>query len=252
MFGHIHALLRARVFPSLLVLAMAVLPPIVGCGSSHAAVDAGVFMVPLGDGGGTRDSGSAEAEAAASETGGADAQRNASCAPLNQETGTLVNTTHGRLDGTLVYVIPPGGPHSCNGDDSHVHMQISVSGLIYDVAVDIGSASGGDVGYDELTLALPGGAWSEGWHGSDTLAYPALGLHTASFTTLDPTDMATKVESWLATVSQVSVFCTGYSQGDGCHDVHYKDGSGEDGAIVLDPLAATPSILFFRFTDQSF
>jgi uncharacterized protein YukJ len=56
----------------------------------------------------------------------------------------------------------------------------------------------------------------------------------------------------LAATSKISIFCTGYSQGNGCHDVHYENGSSEDGAIVLNPTDSSSSILFFRFTDQSF
>jgi hypothetical protein len=48
------------------------------------------------------------------------------------------------------------------------------------------------------------------------------------------------------------VFCTSYTHGNGCHDVHYQNGSGQDGAIVLDPTAATSPILFFRFAADSF
>ena len=33
---------------------------------------------------------------------------------------------------------------------------------------------------------------------------------------------------------KIAVFCTGYSEGNGCHDVHYENGNGKDGAIVLD------------------
>jgi hypothetical protein len=42
------------------------------------------------------------------------APRNAACTPTSEQLGTAVNTTHGRLDGTLVYVVPPVG----NFDDA--------------------------------------------------------------------------------------------------------------------------------------
>ncbi len=187
------------------------------------------------------------------DAGEADAApRNAACTPTSQQTGTLVNTQHGRLDGTLVYVLPVGGSGKCNGDDSHVHMQIEVSGLVYDVAVDIG-ASGDEVGLYEQTLAVPGDAWAEGWHGTDSLSYPSIGLKSAQFPVGAPADVASQVEALLAPVSKVSVFCTGYTPTDnGCHDVHYENGNGEDGAIVLDPSSATSPVLFFRFQGQSF
>lgn len=180
------------------------------------------------------------------------APRNAACTPLSQQTGTAVNTSHGRLDGTLVFVLPVGGSGKCNGDDSHVHLQIEVSGSVYDVAVDIG-ATGDEVGLYTTSIAVPGGAWSEGWHGTDTLSYPSLGLKSSEFPIQAPTDVASQVESLLESTSKISIFCTGYTPGDnGCHDVHYENGNGEDGAIILDPTSATSTVLFFRFQAQSF
>jgi len=70
--------------------------------------------------------------------------------------------------------------------------------------------------------------------------------------TMAPNAMASQVESLLATTSKISIFCTGYSTDNGCHDVHYENGSGKDGAIVLDPTAAMSPVLFFRFTTDSF
>lgn len=228
-----------------------------GSGGDASASGSGSGGGPSGSGsgggpsGGGSGSGSGSGGTSPPSVDAGPAPRNGSCTPLSQETGTIIDTTHGRLDGTLVYVLPVGGSSACNGDGSHVHLQVQASGNIYDVAVDIGS-TGDDVGTYETQLALPGGAWAEGWHGSDTLAYPSLGLHSTSFPTTSPSGVAATVESLLEDTSQISIFCTGYSQGDGCHDVHYEDGSGNDGAIVLDPSAATPSILFFRFSDQSF
>lgn len=159
----------------------------------------------------------------------------------------MVNTTHGRLDGTLVYVLPIDGSGACNGDSAHVHLQIEVSGSVYDVAVDIGK-SGDEVGWYEQTMSVPGGAWSEGWHGSDDLGYSSLGAASTEFATLDPASMGNEVETLLANTSQISIFCTGYTQGNGCHDVHYENGTTNDGALVLDPMSATSPIVFFRFT----
>jgi hypothetical protein len=197
----------------------------------------------------------ADGEADAGDSGGTDAvaTRNAACTPLPDQTGTAVNTSHGRLDGTLVYVVDVGETQKiCNGDDSHVHLQIEVNGAVYDVAVDIGTAPNDEVGSYEESIAVPGGVWAEGWHGADNLGYPSLGVHDTSFVTMAPAAMAAEVQSLLAGTSKISIFCTGYSQGNGCHDVHYKDGTTEDGAIVLDPTATTSKVLFFRFATQSF
>jgi len=239
-----------------------------GCGGSSKSNDAGPdggapsdgqAPPPTGDASppdsGTDDGGASSDDSGpstSSDAGSDAAARNATCTPLSEQTGTLVNTSHGRLDGTLVYVVPLDGTSKCNGDDAHVHLQVEVSGLVYDVAVDVG-ATGDEVGLDQESLALPDGAWAEGWHGTDALAYPTLGLKSTSFPTATPADVATQVESLLESTTKISIFCTGYTPGDnGCHDVHYEDGDGEDGAIVLDPTAATSPVLFFRFQGQTF
>ncbi len=178
--------------------------------------------------------------------------RNGTCTPLSQQTGTAADTTHGRLDGTLVYVLPIDGSSACNGDSAHVHLQIEVSGSIYDVAVDVGK-SGDEVAWYQQTIAAPGGPWAEGWHGSDSLGYSSIGLTSSAFATLAPAAMGAEVESLLSNTSKISIYCTGYTPGDnGCHDVHYQNGSSQDGAIVIDPTAATPTLLFFRFASDSF
>ena len=165
--------------------------------------------------------------------GGAPASRNSACTPLSMQTGTAVNTSHGRLDGTLVYVLPVSGSNACNGDNSHVHLQIEVSGSVYDVAVDVGQ-TGDEVGFYLATMSVPGGTWQEGWHGADTLSYPSLGLKSTELPLASPDAVAAAIESNLAETSKISVFCTGYSQGNGCHDVHYENGNGKDGAIMLE------------------
>jgi hypothetical protein len=262
-----------------------------GCGGSstdaHTAVDG---STPAGDAtspNATPDAAPSDDAGESADASGPDdaASRNAVCTPTSAQTGTAVNTAHGRLDGTLVYVVPPlgtaddagyyengfdsdggdGGFHhhdggfdagptgalyQCNGDDSHVHLQVEVAGNVYDIAVDIG-AENDQVGMYPQAVALPGGAWAEGWH-DDDLSYDSLGLHVAEFPLGTPTANAASLESLLEGTSQISVFCTGYSEGNGCHDVHYQDGTTNDGALVLNPLAATPTIVFFRFVSQSF
>ena len=103
------------------------------------------------------------------------------------------------------------------------------------------------------TMAVPGGAWAEGWHGTDTLTYSSIGVSSSSLPLASPTTIASQVEAALQNTSKISVFCVGYTPGDnGCHDVHFEHGGGDDGAIVLDPTAATSPVLFFRFSADSF
>lgn len=172
-----------------------------------------------------------------------------SCTPLSAQTGTAIDTTHGRLDGYLTYIVKQSGPSSCNGDDSHVHLQVKMNGDIYDVAVDIGKFTG-DALFYEADMPIPQGAWSEGWHDVG-LSYEQLGLHSAQFTSEAPATLGQKIESELANANHIAVFGDGYTTGNGCHDVHYLNGT-TDGAIVINPLSPTAHILFFRFSTQTF
>src|SRR5438067_2630794 len=50
--------------------------------------------------------------------------------------GSQLSSRFGRLDGYVVSVVAPGGSRACNGDSGHVHLQLSMNGKIYDVAVN--------------------------------------------------------------------------------------------------------------------
>jgi hypothetical protein len=162
--------------------------------------------------------------------------------------GTGLTAAHGRLDGYLVSIVAPTNESKCNADNSHVHLQVLMNNAIYDVAVDTGS-SGDDIYYLAKDMAPPGGAWAEGWHTSDALNYSSLGLKSTDFTDASPTDAPGIVEMQLATTNHISVFGTGYNT-NGMHLIHYE--SGKDGALVLEPQAATSHVLFFRFAGDNF
>jgi hypothetical protein len=157
----------------------------------------------------------------------------------------LTDGTHGRLDGRLVSIVQPGA-HGCNGDSGHVHLQIEMSGNVYDVAVNVDI-----VDIAEKDAPLVGGAWSEGWHAPADLDYPAnFNLHSGDFTEDDQPTATKKVNDVLATANHVSIFATKYGT-DGVHLVH-RNGNGNDGAIVINPLSATPHWVLFHFPTQSF
>jgi hypothetical protein len=230
---------------------VAVIVPVAACGGSTSAS-------PGGDEDASPDGGTPVVDAGTGSEGGDAAQGAAdgtptytsACTPLTQQTGTAINSTHGRLDGYLSYVIPQGGPASCNGDDSHVHLQVRMNGNIYDVAVDIGKTPGDALLY-EADMAMPEGPWAEGWH-DVPLSYPQLGIHSTMFTSEVPATLGQKIQSELANVNHVSIFGDGYSTDNGCHDVHYENGKTTDGALIIEPLSATPHILFFRFSTDTF
>jgi hypothetical protein len=149
------------------------------------------------------------------------------------------------MDGYLISIVAPGSQHACNDDTGHVHLQVEIGQGVYDVAVNT------DTLYDELDAPLPGGAWSEGWHTDMALDYAQdLGLSSSAFTSSTPAAMATKIEGELAAANHISVFATGYGP-TGAHLVH-RNVSGQDGALILDPLSPTPHLMVFRFSDQSF
>jgi hypothetical protein len=228
----------------------------VACGGStssaseHPDSDAATLPIDSGSASVPEKDAASDAKAEA-ETGPPDGPPSytAACTPLSAQTGTLVDTKHGRLDGYLAFVVPQGGDASCNGDESHVHLQVRVEGIIYDVAVDIGTFTGDSNLYEE-DMPMPGGAWSEGWHDLG-LSYPQLGLHSTQFSPEAPTTLGQKIQSELTGVNHVSIFGDGYMQGNGCHDVHYENGT-EDGALIINPLSPVAHIMFFRFSTQSF
>lgn len=172
--------------------------------------------------------------------------------PCTSNFGDALTSTHGRLDGILVAIVPPG-ESQCNGDDDHLHLQVRADDQIYDVAVNVRSDLGGDpdVHYFTTPAQLTGPAWAEGWHPDLKLDYPAsLGVHADDFTPYTINVLAQKVEGALSTANHVSIYGTGYGP-DGMHKIH-RDGYGRDGAIVLEPLSGDARYLLFRFASQTF
>jgi hypothetical protein len=164
--------------------------------------------------------------------------------------GSALTDTHGRLDGYLVSIVQPGSSR-CNGDDSHMHLQIRMNGSIYDVAVNVGAAYGtDDVFYVEKDEPLVDGTWSEGWHPGYSLDYVGLGVHSGELAALSKSALTKKLNGSLADANHVSIYATGYGH-DGAHLVH-RNGYGRDGAVVIRPLSGAPRYLMFRFSDQSF
>lgn len=158
--------------------------------------------------------------------------------------GNGLGGSHGRLDGYLVAVVPPGG-RACSADHQHVHLQVKTKGDVYDVAVNIDGLEA------EVDAPLPGEPWSEGWHLNATLDYVKdLGLHSEAFQLTGLAEVRARIETAIANANHVAIFATPYNHG-GAHLVHRQDGR-RDGAIVLDPLSSKPHVLAFRFEKHSF
>jgi hypothetical protein len=205
------------------------------CGTGGGAPDAGVPDAGGGGGGGGgTDDGTPTRQACTSTFGSA------------------MTATFGRLDGFLVSIVNPNTTTSCRGDDNHIHLQVRVNGRIEDVAVNVASTSGNpNLDFRTVGSALRGGAWTEGWHPGQTLDYPTnLGVSSTSFTEETLSQLTATVDNALAGANHVSIFATGFDPTGG-HLVH-RQGSGHDGAIVIDPTTATPTYLLFHFTNQAF
>jgi hypothetical protein len=172
--------------------------------------------------------------------------------PCTGSFGSAMNTTFGRLDGFLVSSIDPGQGAGCSGDAHHIHLQILVNGGIENIAVNVDSSIGTpNVDFLQINAPLKGAAWSEGWHASQQLDYAInLGVHAADFAVTTPTQLTTIVDNALATANHVSIFCTGFGP-DGGHLVH-RHAANDDGAIVINPLSASPTYLLFHFANQTF
>ena len=168
--------------------------------------------------------------------------------PCTSQFGSALSSVYGRLDGTLVAIVQPGGG-PCNADSDHVHLQVKVNGAIYDVAVNVGSTGGvDDVHTTTREKALP--AWSEGWHPGVLEDYVSLGLHSADLTLETRDQLAAELTADLASANHISIFGTGYGP-DGAHLIH-RNGQGHDGLIVTNPLSTPAHVRMFSFTNQAF
>jgi hypothetical protein len=167
--------------------------------------------------------------------------------PCTSQFGSALTQMYGRLDGTLVAIVPPGtGP--CNADRDHVHLQIEMNGAVYDVAVNVGDSNMDDVKTVTKDIALP--VWQEGWHTGVLEDYVSLGVHSTELTLGTRTEIADALMTDLATVNHISVFGTAYGP-DGAHLIH-RNGQGHDGLLVTQPLSVPAHVRLFSFTTQAF
>ena len=169
--------------------------------------------------------------------------------------GTSLTAAFGRLDGTVLAVVPPGDESCALPNSTHLVVQVTMGGAAYRMVVDVLSDQGSpDVWFYEQDAALRGPAWADGWHtGSDaTLDYVAdLQLHSTQFTEMDQADLVAKITSELELGGHISVFATsGSTEPNSAHLVH-RNSTGADGAIVIAPDTA-PHYLLMRFDEQTF
>lgn len=154
--------------------------------------------------------------------------------------GTGLSNDYGILDGRLVSIVPEGVT-KCNGDRTHVHLQVLMAGSVYDIAVNTDGLT------TEVQAPPVGGAFREGWRVRPRFDYATdLNVHSTAFRTTN----ATTIERRLANVDRIRVYGIGYGP-DGAHLIH-RNGNARDGALLLNPDGPTSPYLLFRFVDQTF
>ncbi|MFO0755578.1 MAG: hypothetical protein U0359_03765 [Byssovorax sp.] len=167
--------------------------------------------------------------------------------------GDALTNSFGRLDGTVLAVVQPSNPTCAQPNGTHLVLQVLMGGAAYRMVVNVKSDSGDpDVYYQALPHAMPAPAWADGWHTGVGLDYANdLGVHAdASFTQHTMLELVQIVTDAISLGSKISVYATS-SGGASAHLVH-RNGSNHDGAIVIDPDGASPTMLLFHFDNQSF
>jgi hypothetical protein len=158
--------------------------------------------------------------------------------------GNGLSPAHGRLDGTLVSIVPASGSQ-CPSDPAHLHLQVRMNGANYDIAVNLDGFEG------EIDAPLPGVPFSEGWHPMDLDYVADFGLHSSAINLTTPQAIRPHVVSQLTNANHISVFGTGYPGSDGAHLIHRKT-TAHDGALVINPLGAKAHVIAFRFATDTF
>jgi len=167
--------------------------------------------------------------------------------------GSALSAGFGRIDGTVLAVVPPNDQQCAMPNSTHLVVQVTMGGAAYRLVVDVLSNQGSpDVWFAEHDAPLAGPAWSDGWHVGTTLDYVTdLGMHSPQFAEMNQADLVAKISSELDLGAHVSVFATaGTTEPNSAHLVH-RNATNADGAIVIAPDSA-PHYLLMRFDEQSF
>jgi hypothetical protein len=207
-------------------------------GHADASVDA-----PSGDV-------SKDAAKDAARDAAADVNKAATCAT---SFGDSLTNAFGRLDGTVLAVVPPNDQTCAMPNMTHLVVEVTMGGAAYRMVIDVLSDEGPpDVSFYELDAPLADGAWAEGWHAGVLFDYVlTIKVHSTSFTAMTQANLAAKVTSEIALGSKISFFATSMDEPTSAHLVHRNE-TNEDGAIVIGPDTASPHYLLFRFSDQTF
>jgi len=159
----------------------------------------------------------------------------------------------GRMDGTIVAVVPPLHPTCPASNDDHLILEIRQGGHVYRMVTAVISTVGNpDMAFIDHAAPLAGPAWSEGWHTGVAFDFVTdLGLHRLDFAPRAEADLVYSLNQRLEVGAKVSVFATVEHDPSTAHLVHRTGDNSTDGAIVIDPDTA-PHYLAMRFDNQLF
>ena len=168
--------------------------------------------------------------------------------------GSELTDSFGRLDGTLLAIVPPTNTTCPQPNSTHVTVQIMTDGAVYRMVVNVLSTSSEpNVFLGETDAPLAGTAWEEGWHPGVALDYvTTLGVTKSQFADSMQADAVARVMTDLELGTHISVYATssGGTDASSAHLVH-RNLTNQDGAIVLTPETA-PHYLLTAFPEQTF
>lgn len=219
------------------------LPFLLACGgASGDAVDASTADAAT----------DAASDVAAPDSADAAVDKSATCASTF---GAALTNAFGRLDGTILAVVPPAQPTCAQPNSTHLVLQVTTNGAAYRMVLDVwGNPPDPTVSLLDLDAPLAGPAWSEGWHEAIALDYVlTLKVKSSAFTPHPQTELVALVTSELDLGAHVSVFATssGGTKADSAHLIH-RNATNADGAIVVRPESSNAHYMLFRFADQVF
>jgi hypothetical protein len=172
--------------------------------------------------------------------------------------GSELTSAFGRLDGTVLAIVRPVDQQCPRPNSDHVILEVTMHGAAYRMVVNVQSDVAGEdprVKMNVIDHALPGAAWSEGWHAGEPLDYvTTLGVHSDAFVPEEIGALADDISAMIDLGDHVSVYATSGgppSNADSAHLVH-RNAANQDGAIVLHADGAHPKILLFSFDSQTF
>ena len=171
--------------------------------------------------------------------------------------GSALTNAFGRVDGTVVAVIPPGEMRCVAPNSTHLVVQVRFGGDVYRMVIALRSNIGDPViRYGRTSHALIGPPFDAGWYPGLSVDYVNdLGLHAnqSPFAGVALDALWPQIANEINVGDEISFYASssGGSTAGSAHLTH-RNGSNRDGAIVLNPRSATPTWLVFHFADQTF